>query len=263
MGKAIKCPACGSYYNGAVFTNCPYCSNSGSTQTPSQTKKAGQKGGLLGLIGKKSPVANQSAQTPAPQDQEILPNPVSRPTAPLFSTMESQKEEPAVLVDVPHKPETEHKAEPAPGISLSQAISRSGRTVGKYISTSGSEGVAPVVGWLVGVKGSSQGQSFNLKSGRNKIGRSHEMDVKLLGDESVSRTSAAVIVYDAKAQEFSILPGDSDSLCYVNDKAVYERLQLCGYEKIEFGDAGLNMYVFVPFCGEHFSWSDYIQPQNK
>ena len=268
MGKAIKCPACGAYYNGAVYSNCPYCSNSGnSTQATAQTKKPEQKGGLLGLIGKKSPVANQSAQTPSTQNKEIQPNPISKPTAPLFSTMESQKEEPAVQVDAPpenkHEPKLEHKVEPAPGLSLSQAISRSGRTVGKYISANGSEGVAPVVGWLVGVKGASQGQSFNLKSGKNKIGRSHEMDVKLLGDESVSRTSAAVIVYDAKAREFSILPGDSDSLCYVNDKAVYERLQLCGYEKIEFGDAGLNMYVFVPFCGERFSWSDYIHPQNK
>lgn len=260
MGKAIKCPACGSYYNGAVYTNCPYCNNS-STQTTAQPKKPEPKSGLMGLIGKKTPP--QTPKENPPEPKQVQPNPVSRPTVPIFLSTKPQEEEPAILADPPPESKPEPKVEPALGISLSQAISRSGRTVGKYISASGSEGVAPVVGWLVGVKGASQGQSFNLKSGRNKIGRSHEMDVKLLGDESVSRTSAAVIVYDAKAREFSILPGDSDSLCYVNDKAVYERLQLCGYEKIEFGDAGLNMYVFVPFCGERFSWSDYIQPQNK
>ena len=85
------------------------------------------------------------------------------------------------------------------------------------------------------------------------------MDVKLLNDESVSRTSAAVIIFDAKAQEFSIVPGESDSLCYVNNRAVYDRQMLYGYESIEFGDAGLNQYVFVPFCGDKFSWSDHCE----
>lgn len=264
MGKAIKCPACGAYYNGSVYTNCPYCSSGGSSeQNPQQTKKPESKGGLMGLFGKK----NASANLPKVEDvipmQEVQPEPVKRETKPLFSSVEPKKEESSAPAHMPPAAKPEPKLETASGISLSQAISRSGRTVGKYISSGGSEGVAPVVGWLVGVKGASQGQSFNLKSGRNKIGRSHEMDVKLLGDESVSRTSAAVIVYDAKAREFSILPGESDSLCYVGDKAVYERVQLSGYEKIEFGDAGLNMYVFVPFCGERFSWSDYIQTQNK
>lgn len=264
MGKAIKCPACGAYYNGSVYTNCPYCSNGGNgEQNSPQTKKSESKGGLMGLFGKKNSAANLPKEELSVPVQQVQPEPIKRETKPLFSSVDSLKEDPSMTDNNPPVSKLENKPEPTPGISLSQAISRSGRTVGKYISASGSEGVAPVVGWLVGVKGASQGQSFNLKSGRNKIGRAHEMDVKLLGDDTVSRTSAAVIVYDAKAREFSILPGDSDSLCYVNDKAVYERVQLLGYEKIEFGDAGLNMYVFVPFCGEQFSWSDYIQTQNK
>ena len=107
------------------------------------------------------------------------------------------------------------------------------------------------------VKGAHFGQSFVLHSGKNKIGRSHEFDVKLLNDESVSRTCVAVIVYDAKVNAFSLLPGESDSLCYVNAEAVYERKVLSGYEKIELGDSEKNMFVFVPLCGEQFNWSDY------
>ena len=104
---------------------------------------------------------------------------------------------------------------------------------------------------------SAAGQSFALHSGRNKIGRSQDFDVRLLNDESVSRSCVAVIMFDAKASTFSIISGDSDSLCYVNGEALYERKVLVGYEQIELGDSERNMFVFVPLCGEQFSWISY------
>ena len=117
------------------------------------------------------------------------------------------------------------------------------------------------MGWLVGTRGACYGQSFCLRSGRNRIGRSAEMDVNL-DDGSVSRTCAAVVIYDPKERVFSAMPGESSSLCYVNNHALYQRMELQGYDLMEFGDAGLNQFIFVPLCGNQFRWEDY-PPERK
>lgn len=275
VGKAIKCTACGSFYNGSIYSNCPYCSENSTKSSVAPTSENSETKGVFGRFGKNKnagkatektaggavstlkPVASEPVREPAvstEKDIQIQHQNVRRATEPLFQNQTI----PATVPMVVSKQEATVKSGNDSGLPLSQAISRSGRTVGKYISSSSGESVAPVVGWLVGVKGAYHGQSFNLKSGRNKIGRSHEMDVKLLNDDSVSRSSVAVIIFDAKASEFSLLPGESDSLCYVNNKAVYDRVVLSGYERIEFGDAGLNQYIFVPFCGPRFSWSSNV-----
>ena len=135
-------------------------------------------------------------------------------------------------------------------------LKESGKTVGKFTSV-GDGKADPTVGWVVCVKGPYYGQSFRLHSGKNKIGRSQEFDVRLLNDDSVSRSCVASIVFDTKNSAFSIIPGDSDSLCYVSGEALYERRALTGYEQIELGDSERNMFVFVPLCGEHFNWLSY------
>lgn len=261
MSNAIKCPACGLFYNGARYTQCPYCKENTDQKAASATVEQ-KTHGIWGIFEKKTKEEKKESAivppAPIPEVLTVTEELNLEQTIPLYS----QKPTPAVqqtpVVPVPALvPVQEHPVSGgASGITLSKQLSLSGRTVGKYISNSTGEGISPVVGWLVGTKGAYRGQSFNLKSGRNKIGRSHEMDVKLLNDDSVSRSSAAVIIFDAKAGQFFIIPGDSDSLCYVNDAAVYERRELTGYEQLEFGDAGMNQYVFVPFCGERFNWSE-------
>ena len=254
MGKVVKCPSCGSYYNGAIYSNCPYCSEISPEKANTNTTGDSEKTkGLFELIGKKmknsgsppgEPTYSVSRTEEAPRGEES-PQPAN-------STGSS-----STPSEMPETVRHSSNNTVETTVSLYQAISRSGRTIGKYISAGNGESVSPVVGWLVAVKGNCFGQDFKLKNGRNRIGRSHEMDVKLLNDESVSRSSVAVIIYDSKAEEFSILPGESDSLCYVNNKALYERVILEGYEELEFGDSGLNKYIFVPFCGGKFRWSDY------
>ena len=113
------------------------------------------------------------------------------------------------------------------------------------------------MGWLVCVKGTYFGEAFKLINGRNRIGRAPDMDVNLENDNSISSTCMASIMYDSKGNRFSIIPGESSKLCYVNNEALYERKGLTGFEEIEFGDAEYNKFVFVPLCGEHFQWSDY------
>lgn len=55
---------------------------------------------------------------------------------------------------------------------------------------------APVVGWLVCTDGVNKGTDYRLHQGRNFIGRSPEMDVCILGDNTVSRSSHAKVTQD-------------------------------------------------------------------
>lgn len=119
-------------------------------------------------------------------------------------------------------------------------------------------GIEPVVGWLVCIQGEDMGKSFNLKDGRNFIGRSAKMDV-VLKDNSVSRDKHAVIVYEPKRREFLAQPGESRELFYLNDNLVLN------FEKLKVNDViqvGNTKLMFVPFCSEAFSWDD-VKKEDK
>lgn len=246
MGNVVRCKNCNSYYNGAIYSSCPYCSLKVEKKDTKSNNDGDNKNRILSKLGlKKESVVPPTMPL---KNSSIIPETLPMNDENLDTNRNINRE---------MNKEIEAKSENNTVMSLSQAISRSGRTVGKYVSVDGEEAIVPVVGWIISVKGNCFGQEFKLKNGRNKIGRSAQMDVKLLKDESVSRESVAIIVFDSKSLEFSILPGDSDSLCYVNDEALYERRILRGYEEIEFGDSGMNKYIFIPLCGDKFNWDSY------
>ena len=85
------------------------------------------------------------------------------------------------------------------------------------------------------------------------IGRADDMDIQILGDNKIERRNHAVIVYDAKKKENMILPGDSNGIVYLNEEAVYVPKPLHAYDLIEMGS---SRFLFVPFCGEHYTWED-------
>lgn len=295
MAGAVQCPTCSSFYNGSVYTTCPYCAKKGNQSVPKVQAPAKEKKNLFGFLKKTKgetashpvrpvtasavqpePVAEAFSPEPAPKEPEFKrPNTLQQDgghsvTVPMFFPTPDEEDyvpepenKPVPEAAVAVKKETgepivKEKIEQQEENSLRNQISRVGRTVGKYVSSEAGETYQPVVGWLVSVKGDCYGQSFTLKSGINRIGRSTEMDVKLLQDQSVSRKEVASIVFDSRSRQFSILPGSqSGDLIYLDGNAVYERQMLKGYEKIEFGDTNLNMYLFVPFCGDNFSWEDY------
>lgn len=109
----------------------------------------------------------------------------------------------------------------------------------------------PVVGWLVCTDGVNKGTDYRLHQGRNFIGRSPEMDVCILGDNTVSRSSHAIVVYDPRSNVYLAQPGSSKELFYVNDKLVLNPVELKTMDLLNIGDTKL---MFVPLCGEQFHW---------
>lgn len=126
-----------------------------------------------------------------------------------------------------------------------------GKTVSFYQARGG---IDPVAGWLVCIEGEDFGGSFTIKSGRNFVGRSADMDIVLRGDNSISRFKHAVILYEPKRREFIAQAGESRELFYLNDEVVLNPVKLNQYDILTIGNTRL---MFFPCCGENFSWDDY------
>lgn len=124
----------------------------------------------------------------------------------------------------------------------------------KTVPLSGAEEhVDPVTGWLVCIEGSQYGKDYRIHNGKNFIGRGDNMNIQILGDNSISRVNHAAIVYDKKNKSTYLLPGDSTGLSYVNKEAVYSPVELTPYAVIELGR---SKFLFIPLCGEHFEWEN-------
>lgn len=95
---------------------------------------------------------------------------------------------------------------------------------------------APVVGWLVCTESVNKGADYRLHQGRNFIGRSLDMDVCIMNDNTVSRSSHAVVVYDPRSNVYLVQPGDSKELLYVNDNLVLSTIELKAMDTISIGN---------------------------
>lgn len=118
--------------------------------------------------------------------------------------------------------------------------------------------VDPVVGWLVCIHGKHFGESFNLAAGKNSIGRSTSNRIVLWKDNSVSREKHAMVIYEPKKRNFYVQPGDSSGLTYLNDDYITESKRLAEKDILEIGDC---QFIFIPLCGEQFTWEDYISKE--
>ena len=118
-------------------------------------------------------------------------------------------------------------------------------------------GTDPVVGWLVAVKGAHFGESFVIGSGQNAIGRAASNRIVIARDGSVSRESHAILIYEPRKRQFYLEPGSGSStgLTYLNGDFITSIQQLQAGDTIELGSTKL---IFVPLCGEKFTWEDYI-----
>ena len=113
----------------------------------------------------------------------------------------------------------------------------------------------PPVGWLVCVKGTYIGHAFECRTGRNRIGRNPDLDISLTEDKSISREPHAILIYEPKERKFFIQAGSSDGLVYHNGSLLFGHQELSLYDRISLGKAE---FIFLPLCGNQFTWDDYM-----
>jgi hypothetical protein len=110
------------------------------------------------------------------------------------------------------------------------------------------------VGWLVVADGPGRGESFPLFTGMTQIGRGEDQAVQLdFGDNSISRSNHAAIVYDPDNADFLLGHGGKSNIVRLNDKPVISNEPIKTGDIIRIGDTVLR---FVALCSESFNWSD-------
>lgn len=110
----------------------------------------------------------------------------------------------------------------------------------------------PVVGWLVIIDGPGQGRDLRITPGMNRIGRDASMNVQIdFGDEAISRSEHAFIIYDPQKNVFFLRHGSGQNLTYLNDDIVMEAKMLQPFDRIKVGETEC---LFVPFCSDQFYW---------
>lgn len=115
-----------------------------------------------------------------------------------------------------------------------------------------------VCGWLVCISGPNMGTGYVIRSGKNYIGSDPNMDIYIKGDRRIDKMKHACVMYDPKTRKTMLLPGDSQGMVYVNDKAIYAPHEVAPNIEIEIGN---SHFFFVPFCVE-YDWFDFEQ-RNK
>ena len=216
----VKCPN-GHFYDATRFGDkCPMCGMSGYESVGDQTTvplnlpimPEGQNGGTAGYtVEEKTEPLNTT-----------IPNEGTTYTPPTSCTP------PAYVQD-------DDKTIPVPSDMLDGVFGAQ----------------APVVGWLVCVSGVNKGRAYDLHQGRNFIGRSHEMDVHIIGDNTVSRSSHAIVVYDPRSNIYLAQPGDSKELFYLNNELILNPTKLKAHDELMVGNTKL---MFIPLCDDDFHW---------
>lgn len=110
-----------------------------------------------------------------------------------------------------------------------------------------------VVGCLVCVKGTMQGEGFFLVEGQNDIGRGANLEVVLSKELTVSRKAQACILYDKKENRFYLTAEEGRKEVLCNGKVVTKKIPLVNESEIQIGQCVLR---FVAFCNSNFMWKN-------
>ncbi len=237
----------GHLYDPDKNPTCPYC-NGGQKITVASAGRTAPIGRSVLSPSRTAPIGGTpvtAAQKTAPLSGVSVTAP--QRTAPLsggIPVTAAQKTAPPRGYGVPQPDPS--PAPPPPGMGVS--VAAAGKTVGMMQSQMGFD---PVVGWLACVAGPSRGKSYTVRGGINAIGRSERMDIVVTGDLKISAENHAKISYSEKNNRFNLLPGEGRNIVYLNDEEVFAPMPLQAYDVIDFGETRL---LFVPLCGERFTW---------
>ena len=240
----------GHLYDPDKYPACPYC-NGGQKITVASAGRTAPIGRSVLSPSRTAPVGGTpvtAAQKTAPLSGTAVTAP--QKTAPLsgISVTAPQKTMPPRGYGAPPPEPVQTAPPPPPGMGIS--VAAAGKTVGMMQAQMGFD---PVVGWLACVEGPSRGKSYTVRGGVNSIGRSERMDIVITGDLKISAENHAKISYSDKHNRFNLLPGEGRNIVYLNDEEVFTPMPLHAYDLIDFGETKL---LFVPLCGEKFTWED-------
>ena len=108
-----------------------------------------------------------------------------------------------------------------------------------------------VVGWLIGLTGTTRGESFPVRIGRNVLGRDRRSDIVVNDDQASSHH--ADLVFRPEERRFILMDHNSTNGTYVNEAEIEPRRDLAGKDVIRIGS---QKFLFMPLCHDGFYWDD-------
>jgi hypothetical protein len=195
-----------------------------------------------------------------PQDHSEPEIPVVRPRAVEPSPARSLAGVPSVAPAPPSSPLS------SPALSLDNTAGRGGSRSGSapalaavqpppmertIAAAQGNAAKRYVVGWLVGLSGTSRGESFPVRMGRNIIGRDRRSDI-VIHDEQAS-SHHADLVFRPEEKRFILMDHNSTNGTYVNEQEIEPRRDLAPKDVIRIG---AQRFLFTPLCHDGFHWDD-------
>jgi hypothetical protein len=108
-----------------------------------------------------------------------------------------------------------------------------------------------VVAWLVGLNGSSRGEAYPIRMGRNVIGRDKRSDIVIHDDQASSHH--ADLVFRPEEKRFILMDHNSTNGTYVNETEIEPRRDLAAKDIIRIG---AQRFLFTPLCHDGFHWDD-------
>lgn len=286
----LKCKN-GHFFDGEEYHDiCPHCGAkavTGKKNTQSgakvSTKGGGYKGDTPTELIKSEEVKPSGGETCGLWDEPTGGNNVLHPASPIDSGKPAGNAngwDAGGYINIGAEPEGEsaHNTEFSAlnqedgKSSLLEAVKESSastgeKTLGYFVSVAGENSAVraemvnteePVVGWLVCVGGVNFGKCFSIYAGNNSIGRAGDNRVVIGNDQTISKSKHAFIVYEPKKRDFYLRPGESSGLTYLNGEPAVSSYKMNANDTIELGN---GKFIFVPLCGENFSWEDYINKE--
>ena len=116
----------------------------------------------------------------------------------------------------------------------------------------------PVAGWVAIVKGPGRGAAVKIGYQINSIGRDADAGNRIVlnfGDQSISRSNHAEIIYDPKNRKFYAGRTGGSNLTYINEAPLLQSQELKAGDIIQLGDTHLR---FIPLCGPDFDWTEPV-----
>lgn len=259
------CPICGAGVTGAELAPAEKNTAGTADYTIPLLASAGERDSFANPLAPSSANPKQSSEKQKPLNEsqktfrgsvdELAPTESLEPADPQTLENTDNSEETHVGTDIkaPTKEQgfTSHTSAAAEAPDLKDATALP-MTLAYY----NFDEVKPPVGWLVCIKGTYAGRAFECKTGRNRIGRNGNMEICLLHDTSISKEIHALIIYEPKQRVFYLQAGTSEGLTYLNGNYLFDHSELHAFDRIEIGKAE---FLFLPLCGEKFTWDDYTK----
>lgn len=255
--NVIRCKN-GHFFDGDAYDVCPHCGeNTGEIKSTTVNKEEKKNFWGRGRKGKKNEIQSNSEILLETSNKTDTNTDV--PTE--YMDISNMSEEP---INIENEAVSNLASTSLKDLVKNASASKEGKTLSYFSSATGNnygqknerKFVEPVVAWLVCVGGYHFGECFCVCDGKNSIGRGEENRIVIDGDNRISKNKHALITYEPKRKNYYLQPGDSSGLTYLNDEYMTDSQKLNPYDIIELGN---SKFVFVPLCGEKFSWEEFVQ----